>query len=229
VLLRRIGEGCIPVVPGLVTPRAFRMAWVAPKLMRRLNEAEAEAGGPRAPSSSSMAFSSNESELVERLARRRRAEGVLGEVPERPRVVTESLRRGSFAAAAASGVGKLDAGACETELLRKRLEKALEVMDPRRWRAMSFGLLNEFPLSEDIVKKREDCTRGENGTVISERSGVWSEVPAARMACCTAGVASGEAGRGQRRWAERQARTFCRLEWFEVGVSARLGEVEVKP
>lgn len=42
---------------------------------------------------------------------------------------------------------------CETELLRKRLVKALEVIEPRRCRAMSFTLVVEFPLSEDMVKK----------------------------------------------------------------------------
>ena len=58
-LLRRFGGGCVPAVPGLVAPRALRMAWVAPKLIRRLKDAE---GGARPPSSSSTAFSSIESE-----------------------------------------------------------------------------------------------------------------------------------------------------------------------
>lgn len=92
VLARRIvaGGACLPLVPGLVEPRAPRMAWAAPKLMRR---EKGMMGAVRLPSSSSMAFSSIESELVERLARRRSAEGVVGEVPDKPIVVTESRRR----------------------------------------------------------------------------------------------------------------------------------------
>lgn len=90
-------------------------------------------------------------------------------MPDRPSVVTDSLRRGSFTPAEASGVGKAVAGGCETELLRKRLVKALVVMDPRRWRAMSFGLLPEFPLSEDMLRKKKG-TVGENGTIMSEQS-----------------------------------------------------------
>jgi hypothetical protein len=54
----------------------------------------------------------------------------------------------------AMGVGKPAAGACETELFLKRVEKAPEVTDPRRCcRAISFGLVLELPLSEDMVKK----------------------------------------------------------------------------
>lgn len=106
-------------------------------------------------SSSSIAFSSTESALVDMLARRRNAEGVVGEVPERPSVVTDSLRRGSLEAAEANGVGKGVAGCCEVELFLKKLLKALEVMEPRRWRAMSLELLFEFPLSEDMMKECE--------------------------------------------------------------------------
>jgi hypothetical protein len=50
-------------------------------------------GAVRVLSSSSTAFSSIESEFVDRLARRKRAEVVVGEVPESPSVVTDSLRR----------------------------------------------------------------------------------------------------------------------------------------
>jgi hypothetical protein len=153
VLLRRIGTGCVPLVPGLVALREPRIAWAAPKLIRRV---KGVTGAVRALSSSSMAFSSIESELVDRLARRRRADGVVGEVPERPSVVTESLRRWSAAAVEAKGVGKGAAEGCETELFRKRLVKALEVMDPRRCRAMSFelALAVEVPLSEDIMREK---------------------------------------------------------------------------
>jgi hypothetical protein len=125
------------------------MAWEPPKLIRRENGVT---GAVRVLSSSSMAFSSIESEFVDRLPRRKRAE-VVGEVPESPIVVTESLRRWSLAAEEASGVEKGTETGCETELLRKRLVKALEVIEPRRCRAMSFALVVGFPLSEDMVKK----------------------------------------------------------------------------
>jgi hypothetical protein len=152
VLLRRIGMGCVPLLLGLVALREPRIAWGAPKLIRRV---KGVTGTVRVPSSSSMACSSIESELVDRLARRRRAEGVVGEVPERPSVVTESLRRWSAAAPETRGVGKGAVEGCATELFRKRLVKALEVMDPRRCRAMSFelALAVEVPLSEDMMKE----------------------------------------------------------------------------
>jgi hypothetical protein len=114
---------------------------------------EKGAAGVVRASSSSMAFSSMESELVERLARRRRAEGVVGEEPDRPSVVTESLRRWSFTAVDAKGVGKAVTGGCETELFLKRLAKALDVTDPCRCRAMSLGLVLVLGFSEDIVKE----------------------------------------------------------------------------
>lgn len=99
-LLRRIGGDGLPLLPGLVPPRTPRMAWLAPKLMRRVNGVV----GPVRMSSSSTAFSSIESELVDMLARRMKgvdaeAEAPGGEVPDRPRVVMESLRRCSFKAA----------------------------------------------------------------------------------------------------------------------------------
>jgi len=79
------------------------MAWFPPKLIRRVNGVT---GAVRVLSSSSTAFSSIESEFVERLARRKRAEVVVGEVPERPIVVTESLRRWSLTVVEANGVEK---------------------------------------------------------------------------------------------------------------------------
>jgi len=83
------------------------------------------------------------------------AEAPLGDVPDRPRVVMESLRRCSFIAAVESEPGKGATGFCE--LLRKRLVKAAEVTDPRRCdRAISLGeveVVLELPaplvLSED--------------------------------------------------------------------------------
>lgn len=47
---------------------------------------------PKGPSSSSMAFSSMESELVDKLPRRMKVAVLVGEVPDRPIVVMESRR-----------------------------------------------------------------------------------------------------------------------------------------
>ena len=88
-------EGLLPFEPGLPLPLG-RMPRItgAPKLTRRVNGVvgavlAAEAG----LSSSSMAFSSMESELVDMLPRRRLKGVVLvGEVPERPSVEIESRR-----------------------------------------------------------------------------------------------------------------------------------------
>lgn len=84
-----------------------------------------------------MAFSSASSELlVERLARRIKEAD--GDVPDRPRVVMESLRRCSLMAADVPG--KLGGWPCVMELLRKRLAKAADeaVTEPRLcWRAIS--------------------------------------------------------------------------------------------
>jgi hypothetical protein len=155
LLLRRGGMGCIPFMGGLIEPLApGRVAEGGPKLIRLVKGPTG--GAVRGASSSSMAFSSTESELVERLARRSRAEGAVGDVPvpDRPRVVTESLRRGSVAAAAIRGVGKGTAPGCGSGLVRKKLVKALEaVMEPRRWRFMSAdGEIAGIPLSEDMVE-----------------------------------------------------------------------------
>ncbi len=154
MLLRRIGGDGLPLVPGLVPVRMPRMAWLAPTLMRRVNGA---VGAVRVASSSSTALSSIESALVERLALRMKEAEAVGEVPDRPSVVMESLRRCSFMAAVDKGPGKGATGTCEVELLRNRLVKAAEVTDPRRCgRAMSLDetLLVLLPLSEDIVTER---------------------------------------------------------------------------
>jgi hypothetical protein len=141
---RRAGSG-LPVEPGLVPPgaRMERMA-LAPKLMRRT---KGVVGAVREElSSSSIAFSSMESELlVEILPRRIPPNGPVAEAgpgpPERPRVVTERRRRGSLAAAEEATPG-LPLEPVEVELLRwKRLESAAEVTDPRRSRgAIDVGL-----------------------------------------------------------------------------------------
>jgi hypothetical protein len=103
----------------------------------------AEAG-----SSSSIAFSSIESELVETLARRI-LKGVLaavGDVPDNPMVVMERRRRWSF-------MGKAVVVVAVDPLLWKRLVRGL-LTELRRWRDMSAeGALLE--LSVDIVLERE--------------------------------------------------------------------------
>jgi len=84
----------------------------------------------------------------------------LGDVPDRPRVVMDSLRRCSFIAAVESGPGKGVTGFCE--LLRNRLVRAAEVTDPRRCgRDISLGeAVFEAPvplvLSEDMMGKRRE-------------------------------------------------------------------------
>lgn len=119
---RRVGSG-LPDEPGLV-PAGVRMERIAlaPKLMRRT---KGVVGAVREEnSSSSIAFSSIESEpFVEMLPRRMLptpmapvAEAGPGP-PERPRVVTERRRRGSRAAA----IGELPwlpGGPAEVELVR---------------------------------------------------------------------------------------------------------------
>lgn len=152
---RRAGWSGLPVEPGLEPPgaRMERMA-LAPKLIRR---AKGVVGAVRFEvSSSSMAFSSMESELlVEMLPRRMPpkapvADAGAGGPPERPRVVTERRRRGSLAAAAA-----LPLVPVEVELLRwKRLENAAEVTEPRRSREPEEGGL----LSRSLDMVDNDCS-----------------------------------------------------------------------
>jgi hypothetical protein len=148
------------LLPGLVPPRMPRMACAAPKLMRRV---KGVVGAVRT-SSSSTAFSSIESELVDRLARLMNEAEALGDVPDRPSVVMDSLRRCSFIAAVESGPGKGVTGFCE--LLRNRLVRAAEVTEPRRCeRAISLGeVVFEVPvplvLSEDMMGERRERRDG---------------------------------------------------------------------
>lgn len=144
--------GLLLPLPGLPPGRYPLMDW--PKLMRRTK------GVPGAvlalpagvASSSSMALSSIESEFVDMLPRRM-AKGVVlvGEVPERPIVVTERRRRwGSLKEPLAA----YDAALEPADGPRwKRLERAAWVMELRRWAGGTAALpprpLGE--LSEDIV------------------------------------------------------------------------------
>ena len=78
-------------------------------------------------------------------------------------------------AAVAKGVGKGTGGACETELLRKKLEKALDVIEPRRWvRAMSSAWLEEgwFPVSDNIVKEVDGYWK-DNGLISPVGLQMW--------------------------------------------------------
>lgn len=94
-----------------------------------MRRAKGEVGPALVDSSSSTALSSIESELVVEILPRLIPNGVLaelGEAPDRPSVVTDSLRRWSLAAA------ELPFPA-DVELLRwNRLEKAAEVTEARR-------------------------------------------------------------------------------------------------
>lgn len=180
VLVRRSGGEGLPLLPGLVPARMPRMACDAPKLILRAKGVPG-VGAPRSRmSSSSTAFSSIESELVDRLARRRKAADavVVGEVPDSPSVVMERRRRWSFMAADESGPGKADTGAWLTELARKRLDTA-EVTDPRRWllrAAMSVGaegvllLLELLEVSDDMVKEGGGVLQGEGAGSRTGRS-----------------------------------------------------------
>ena len=129
---RRSGGDGLPLLPPGLVPvgmRRFRMAWV-PKLMRRV-KGVVGAVRDEAGSSSSIAFSSIESELVEMLPRRR-VKGVatlLGDVPESPMVDMDSRRRWSL-------MGKAVAGAAVDPFLWNRLVSGL-LTELRRWRDMS--------------------------------------------------------------------------------------------
>lgn len=147
-LVRRSGGDGLPLLPPGLVPggtRRFRMAW-APKLMRRVKGvvgAVREAG-----SSSSMAFSSMESELVEILPRRilKGVLTVVGDVPDSPMVEMERRRR------CWSFMGKVGAVVAVDPLLWNRLVSGL-LTELRRWRGMSAeGPLLE--LSVDIVAGR---------------------------------------------------------------------------
>jgi hypothetical protein len=136
--------------------RLLRIAW-APKLMRRANGV---VGAVRAliadGSSSSMALSSIESELLVDMLALRMPKGVapaVGEDPDRPRVEMDKRRRWSFIAAVVTGPGKTPVPVpVEVELLRgKRLEKAADVTELRRGRVVSFEEPPLPELSEDIT------------------------------------------------------------------------------
>ncbi len=139
-------------MPGLTPPLADRRA-CAPNEMRRT---KGVVGLLRAgPSSSSIAFSSKESEpAVDMLPRRPpKVKGVdwVGDVPDKPRVEIDMRRRWSWAAAVVIGPGKGAVGAPDVLLDRpKMLLKVWVVKEPRRGFADSFG--GVVSLLPDIVR-----------------------------------------------------------------------------
>jgi len=143
-----------PFAPGLPPVRTLRRA-CAPNETRRV---KGVVGWLRpGPSSSSIAFSSMESEpAVETLPRRApKGNGVVwvGEVPDKPSVEMDMRRRWSCAAALVIGPGNGAVGPPEVLLDRpKILVKVWVVKEPRRLRvATSFGGV-VLPL-EDIVEE----------------------------------------------------------------------------
>lgn len=147
-----VGEVGLLPIPGLPPLRTGRMV-EPPKLIRRTKGVLGTVlEFPK--SSSSIAFSSIESELfelVERLPRRMLKGWALeGEVPERPSVVTERRRR---LPSIETWPGKPEPLGTELPLW-KRLVRAAWEMEPRRFaRAYISGLL-ELVLSVDIVKEK---------------------------------------------------------------------------
>lgn len=87
------GEAGLLPFPGLLPPGRYPLMAEAPKLMRRTNGVFGAVLAAPGMSSSSIAFSSIESELVDMLPRRMLNDGgLVGDVPERPMVVTDNRR-----------------------------------------------------------------------------------------------------------------------------------------
>ncbi len=108
--------------------------------MRRVKGVVGTVRAPGPDSSSSMAFSSMESELFVDMLDRRipNVVGLVGDVPDKPIVVTDSRRCGLFMAVE-TGPGKV-AVPVEVELLRwKRFVNAAEVTELRRLRLVPSG------------------------------------------------------------------------------------------
>lgn len=127
----------------------------APKLMRLVKGVVGAVLAAPNMSSSSMAFSSIDSELFELVdmlpLRTLKVGGLEGEVPDRPRVVTESRRRPVSIGPVGCPGKPLPLG---TELPRwKRLVRAAWVMEPRRLRVYISGLLLFVAVSVDILKE----------------------------------------------------------------------------
>lgn len=88
------GEAGLLPLPGLLPPGRYPLMAEAPKLIRRTKGVFGAVLAEPGTSSSSIAFSSIESELVDMLPRRMlKVGGLVGDVPERPIVVTDNRRR----------------------------------------------------------------------------------------------------------------------------------------
>ena len=166
VLLRRSGGDGLPLDPGLLPPgpRRLRMACAAPKLMRRLKGVLGAVREEEDGSSSSTAFSSMKSELLVEMLPRRAFDWaeLVGEVPARPNVEMERRRRWSFMAAVVMGPGKAGVPPEFEFLLWKKLAKAVEGIEPRRWEGVSVGLLG---LSLDIVEEKREVKEVKAGRI----------------------------------------------------------------
>lgn len=142
--------GLVLPLPGLPEgrmPLMLEEVAVPPKLMRRAKGVlGAVLALPGINSSSSTADSSIESELelVETLSRRIKVAGLVGELPERPMVLTERRRpRGSVMLGAPGRGGTLPLEGA----LWKRLERAAWVMELRRWAMPELGALSVMACS----------------------------------------------------------------------------------
>lgn len=110
------------------------MAALPPKLMcRAKGVVGAVLGPPNMASSSSMAFSLIESELVDMLPRRMKEEVSVGEVPESPMVVIDKRRLCASALPLPLPLGKGGPADAFEGPREKRLDKAAWVIELRRW------------------------------------------------------------------------------------------------
>lgn len=117
----------------------------APKLTRRTKGVVGAV--LERPSSSSMALSSMD-EFVEMLPRRMKVAGVVGEVPDRPMVVTE--RRRPLRGSAAPLLGPENEPFPLEGPRWKRLDNAAWVMEPRRWATPGPLVLSDMMCGREI-------------------------------------------------------------------------------
>lgn len=135
----------------------------APKLMRRVKGVLGVVLAlPGTKSSSSTADSSMEPalepalEVVETLSRRTKAAGFVGELPERPMVLTDRRRPRGSVMLGAPGSG----GTFPLEGPRwKRLERAAWVMELRRWATPALGALSDMPKGGRCVERCKSVMR----------------------------------------------------------------------
>ncbi len=178
---RETGTDGLPLfVAGLVPPpRARPRMACPPKLMRRVKGVVGAVRALEVASSSSMAFSSMESELlVEMLPLRRPKDAAaVGEVPDRPSVEMERRRRWSFMAADVMGPAKTGFTA-DVELLRgKRFANVADVTELRRLREVPAAL---SWLSDDMAAAWEGI-QGTKDVRESQRASLQQQSRAGRI------------------------------------------------